>query len=113
MAEVRRWDQALGAMSLDAIRALHQPECDYRVSWNSHPAQTETSGTSRARCFYVLSGECEVAAGDTQWRLSAGEYADLPQGDYQLRVIGSNPLEFVSVWEVPEAYRAVRSEPAA
>jgi len=63
-----------------------------------------TAGTARAGRRYVLAGACAFAIGSSTWELQAGDVADIPEGEYQVRVLGSGPVEFVSVWELPPAF---------
>jgi hypothetical protein len=52
--------------------------------------------------------------GAQTWELQAGDVADIPAGGYRFRVTGSDPVEFVSVWELPPEFwpRRVESEQA-
>jgi hypothetical protein len=104
-ATVGRWDfDRWGPPSVEAIRALHQPASRYRISPASYLAGTAFGGTARAGRKYVLAGACAFIVGPSTWELQAGDFADIPEGEYLLRVLGSEPVELVSVWELPPAF---------
>ena len=103
MSEPSKWDEATyGPMSLESIRRLFQPESHYRVSWNTFPAGTAFNGWSRAGRRYIIDGGCTIRTAGHSWDLSAGEFLDLPEGDYLFSVTGESSVELVSVWELPE-----------
>jgi hypothetical protein len=97
-----RWDElSLGPLCVESIRALHQPPEHFRVSPNRFLASTAFVGIGRAGRKYVMSGSCSFTIGASTWELHAGDIADLPAGEYEFRVLGEEPVEFVSVWELP------------
>ena len=99
---VGRWDfDGWGPPRVEAIRALHRPAGHYRISPASYPAGTEFGGGARAGRMYVLAGICELTVGQSIWELQAGDIVDFPEGAYRFRVLGSGPVELVSVWELP------------
>jgi hypothetical protein len=103
--EPSKWDEATyGPMSLESIRRLFQPESRYRVSWNRHPAGAAFNEWSAAGRRYIISGVCMIRGGEHSWTLSAGEFLDVPEGDYWFSVPEESPVELVSVWELPEFF---------
>lgn len=102
-----RWDEATsGPISVEAIRMLHQPESNYRVSWNKYPPSTEFPGESfLSKTLYVLRGSCSVGFGDWSCRVGAGEFIELPGGKYRFSVRSDEEVEIVSVWELPAPLR--------
>lgn len=99
-----RWDEeALGPLTLEAVRRLYQPEARYRVRWNSHEAGVTYEGWARAMRRYVVSGSCVYEVAGRVWSLSGGEFADLPEGDYRFSASAESPVEFILVWELPES----------
>ena len=103
MSEPGKWDEAsYGPMSLESIRRLFQPESRYRVSWNTYPAGAAFNFWTSAGRYYIIAGGCTISAAGHSWDLSAGEFLDLPEGDYLFSVTGESSVELVSVWELPE-----------
>jgi hypothetical protein len=76
----------------------------FRVSSSRYPAGTLFSGLSRAARQYILSGACSFAVGTSAWELRAGDIADTPEGEFEFRVLGHEPAEFVTVWELPPEF---------
>lgn len=102
MGSAGRWDaERMGPLCVESVRALHQPPIRFRVSPRRYPAGTSFAGASRAGRQYVLSGACSFRVGISVWELQAGDIADIPEGAYEFRVLGTFPVEFVSVWELP------------
>ena len=102
MNGVVRWDyDRLGPLSLEAVRALHQPAERFRVTPSRYPAGTAFAGTARVGRRYILAGACVFTLGEGTWELHAGDIVDLPEGDYQFRVLGGEPVELVTVWALP------------
>lgn len=105
VGEANKWDEATyGPISLEAIRLQFQPEVRYRVSWNKYPAGASFNGWSRAGRHYIISGSCRYSIAGHVWDLTAGDFADLPEGDYWFSVTGDSSVEKVSVWELPESF---------
>ncbi len=104
--EPSKWDEATyGPMSLESIRRLFQPESRCHVGWNRYPAGATFNGWSRAGRRYIISGGCRIESGEQTWELLAGEFLDVPEGDYHFSVCEESPVELVSVWELPESLR--------
>jgi quercetin dioxygenase-like cupin family protein len=96
----------MGPLCLDSVRALHQPPERFRVSPSRYPAGASFSESTRAGRRYILSGACSFTAGKSVHELQAGDIADVPEGTYDFRVLGSGPVELVSVWELPFGFWA-------
>src|SRR5262245_59449350 len=107
---VHRWiELSSQPMSVEAIRKLHVPAAHFRVSPNRYAVGAVFPGTGMAGRIYVLLGRCSKAVGDWRAELTAGTYADFPAGSYEFKVLGTQDVEVVNVWEIPEGYR-VRSD---
>lgn len=101
--EPRKWDKSLsGEMTLGNIRNLYQPESDYRISWNEYPPETDFGGWSLKRRLYVVNGSCSITVKEHSLNLIAGEFADLPEGDYYFAASSHSQVEIISVWEIPK-----------
>jgi hypothetical protein len=101
--EPSKWDETLsGEMSLENIRELYQPEIHYRVSWNKYPSGTDFDGWSQSRRLYIINGSCLVTIKEQSLNLCAGEFSNLPEGDYHFNVPSDSQVELVSVWLIPE-----------
>lgn len=111
MDNVSQWDVATkGSLCLESVRLLHQPPEGFRISSNQYPAGTSFTEASRTSRRYVVSGACSFTIGASAWMLRAGDILRIPKGTYEVRVLGSDPVELVSVWELPLADRAVADE---
>ena len=105
MSEPSKWDEATcGLMSLESIRRLFQPESHYRVSWNRYPAGATFNGWWSAGRLYIIAGGCTMTTPEQSWDISAGEFLDVPEGDYLFSVTGESSVELVSVWKLPESF---------
>ena len=106
MGGIWRWEvDEMGSLCLESIHKIHQPSERFRVSPTQYPAGYKFSGIARAGRKYVLAGAFSITVGTSEWELQAGDIADLPEGEYQFRVMGSDPVNFVSVWELPPEVR--------
>ncbi len=113
---VERWKvPRMGPLCLESVRAIHQPPERFRVSPSCYPVGTSFPGSARAGRRYILSGACSFTVGASVWELHVGDIADIPEGGYEFRVLGSGPVEFVSVWELPSEFwdKASVAEPSA
>jgi hypothetical protein len=104
--QTENWDSSTrGILTIEAIRQIHVPNGDYRISPNSYPSHTRFAGFSRAGTMYVLSGSCLVTANEQKWHFSAPSFATLPEGRYTFGVFGDDDVQIVSVWELPVGFR--------
>jgi quercetin dioxygenase-like cupin family protein len=112
---VQNWDHSeWGPASLETIRLLHRPGERFRVSPGRYDPGESFPEAARAGRRYVLAGSCSFTKGGEVWELRAGEFADLPGGQFEFRVLGDSPVELVSVWELPpEFWGSGHAEPAA
>lgn len=103
--EVQTWDYSnWDAPSLEAIRSLHRPGERFRISPDHYDAGESFSTISRAGRRYVLAGSCSFTKGGSTWELHIGEFVDLPEGQFEFRVVGASPVELVSVWALPPEF---------
>ena len=97
---VQRWsDISDQPLTEAAIRARH-PRPRYRVSARRYPPGARFAGSSRAGTSYVVSGAVRFDVG-AEVTLRAGELAELPEGRFELEVLGEQPLVLVQCWELP------------
>lgn len=98
----QRWSDIYSTpLTLEAIRALHVPSSQYRISPKSYEAHIVVPGVSMAGRLYVLSGACVKTVGAWNASLEAGMFADFPKGDYQIEVGGEQRVRLVYVWPIP------------
>jgi len=100
--ESRNW--MMVPLTEDAIRAAHQPKGHFRVRCAKYPPGTRFSGSMRAGRCYVIRGACRYDFGD-RVELTAGQFADLPEGGYELEVLGNEAVDLVLVRELPVEFR--------
>lgn len=99
--QVRTWDTICKqAMSRQTIAALYQPESAYRISEYTYPAGAKFQGAMREGTCYVLAGAFQWTSDQSVW-IRAGEFATLPQGEYQIEVAPTAPVTMIKVWELP------------
>lgn len=112
---VHRWtDVSQEPLTLAAIRSLHQPESHFRISPSAMPAGVKFTGlNSIAGRIYVLRGRCSMTVGDWRADLRSGTFADFPAGSFTFEVFGTNEIEVVKVWLIPESYQLAESADTA
>lgn len=102
--KIHAWNSALGSMSEESIRELHQPAERFRVSRKRYLTGTAFPGAMRSGTCYVLAGACQYIFNDRGViELRRGEYAKLPEGSYSFSVIGDESVDLVMAWELPPA----------
>ena len=103
--QVNPWNSADGELTLDLIQSLHVPAGQFRISHRHYDAGTQFGGSSRAQRFYLLSGSCEYTVGDATWEMAAPCFADLPAGEFRIRVSNDAEVSLVNVWNLPPDFR--------
>lgn len=105
MIPTNQWNSAEnGPLNVSVIKTLHEPAGHFRVSPRRYPAGTSFVGAARAGRVYVLLGACYLAGDQWECCLAAGEFAELPAGDYRFRATGADGVELVRVWELPHDF---------
>ncbi|WP_020467830.1 hypothetical protein [Zavarzinella formosa] len=108
------WDYpSHGPLSLEAVRRVHRPGERFRISPARHHPGESFSEISRAGRRYVLAGSCSFTQGNFVWELRAGQFADLPEGPFEFRVLDAGPAELVRVWELPPGFWSGQAEQGA
>jgi len=102
---VRKWsDYNDVPLTEEAIRQCFQPADEYRVTLKRYPAETQFDGTMRQGTIFVVEGVCKIAfEGDSapcELMVSAGEFVEVPGGNYELLVTGPGDLTIVCVWRL-------------
>jgi mannose-6-phosphate isomerase-like protein (cupin superfamily) len=85
MTKPQDWDVTThGPLTLEAVKALHQPAYKYRIQQFSRSPHTPFPNISVASTLYVVSGACLVTieSMDAPYALSAGQFLSIPQGTY-------------------------------
>ncbi len=97
-----RWDDHYnGSMSEYAIRNAFVPQTNYQISKSTYPSGTSFPGAARPGTCFVVQGACRYCFGDDSVDIAAGEFAELPEGEYTFCVIGDEELVMVRVWQIP------------
>lgn len=94
MVRIHEWDMALGPLSVDAVKALHDGP-SFHISRKEYPAGARFEGAGRASLWYVLGGSCVLNLGQ-EYELVEGSVVELPKGEYGVSV-GSAGLVMVQV----------------
>lgn len=102
-ARVEKWSEHWSTpMTEQSIRDVFVPAYQFRISPSKYPPATSFGGAMRSGKCFVISGACEFTCGDTSVALHAGEFAELPEGEYGFKVLGDRAVELVMVWRLPE-----------
>lgn len=100
-ATIGAWGElGRGELTEEAIRAYHVPPSSHRISKFFYPIGTKFPGRMRRARAYVVSGQC-VYTFHERIAISAGQFADLPEGDYTFEVVGLEELQVILVWRLP------------
>jgi hypothetical protein len=109
--DVQRWDdERRGPLSEEAVRELHRPADDYRISRQTYEQGTAFPGRMRTGRVYVLSGRCAYSFGSASVQIAAGEFCDLVAGDFNFHVVGDGPCSLVLVWDLSGFFRFVEGK---
>lgn len=88
-----------GKPSEDILRSRFNPK-EFRVSRSLYPPHDRFPGVMTSGTCYVLQGACRYTFGDSSVLLRAGEFCQLPGGDYEFEVVGPSAAEEVLVWDM-------------
>lgn len=96
----QRWsDHFAGAPSEATLRERFHPGA-FRVSRSLYAPHDRFPGVmSRGTC-YVLHGACRYTFAGEAVTVRAGEFCELPGGDYEFEVVGAAGAEEVLVWDM-------------
>jgi hypothetical protein len=61
-----------------------------------------TDRLARAGKVYVFEGSCTFKTDMGSVHVKAGEYVDLPPGDYEFEVPAESPVRLMNVYHLPE-----------
>lgn len=105
--EASVWDEArFGPLTEDAVRGEYATSSDIRIRTQRYEPGTSFVGSSRLGAFYVVSGACRLRFRDSSAvTLEANTYATLPEGQYELEVVGESSVEIIRVWCLPVEQR--------
>jgi hypothetical protein len=96
----KTWDvEADGPLTQATLEARFAPPARFRVSPSRYPVGSRLKLTAAAGLCFVIRGTCRLRCPEPLL-LRPGQYAALPGGDFELRVVGSEPVELIRVFEV-------------
>lgn len=96
----RTWDaKADGPLTQETLEAHFAPPARYRVLPSRYPVGSRLKLTAAPGLCFVVRGVCRLRCPEPLL-LRPGQYAALPGGDFELRVVGSEPVELIRVFEV-------------
>jgi mannose-6-phosphate isomerase-like protein (cupin superfamily) len=99
---VAEWRHDYGqGLDLSRLRERYSPPDRFRVSEYVYPTGTETTSSMLAGKCFVLAGTLVFEFPTFEVTVRQGEFADLPQGTHQLRVVGEQDAKLIFVWEIP------------
>jgi len=106
---VRDWDISVyGKISEAKVRVLHRPLEHFRISRSVYSAGEDDGGSMRACICYVLRGACSYSFGPEELiEIHESQFAHLPEGSYEFRVLGEQPIELILVWTPPKESQVV------
>jgi len=98
----KNWsDLSAATISEEAIRALHQPQENFKIYVNTYEAgQSVPAKAGHAFVLYVLAGSCKIALDGSDVTLSAAEWIRLEKGAYTFDVVGKEELQLVKVFSL-------------
>jgi hypothetical protein len=103
MNQPENWDFGnFGALTLDAVRARHQPDSRFRIQKHAADRHTQFPSINSVRkTIYVLSGSLIVAseAGSETYSVQANQFIDLLPGEHLLTY--PERVEWIQVLELP------------
>lgn len=96
------WRDLVGTKSLDEyLTEQYGDKTKFRLTRRAYPKGTRTVwGTVAVKCF-VLEGSCRYSLGDVRFDIAAGEYCELPQGQYDFEVVGDSECVFFTAYLIP------------
>jgi hypothetical protein len=100
---IETWDkQALGPLTLESVKARHQPAWHFRIQQHHYEAHTPYSSTGVARTYYVVSGQCAITVeGNLNSHVvESNQFLRIPAGTNLIS--HSGPLDIIVVLELPE-----------
>jgi hypothetical protein len=104
---VREWAEISDEpLDQSAISKLYAGRGPHRVSTSWYPAGSAFRGTTRSGTVYVFEGRCRYDLDGSSIELRAGQFADLPAGEYGFEALGSEPVLLVRVWKLPDSVLA-------
>lgn len=96
----KTWDEAKdGPLSQETLEERFAPPARFRVAPSRYPVGARLHLTSAPGLCFVVKGTCRLRCPEPLL-LKPGQYAALPGGDFELRVVGSEPVELIRVFEV-------------
>lgn len=94
------WDpEADGPLTLAVLEARFAPPSRFRITPGRYPAGSRLKLSAAPGLCFVLRGTCRIRCPEPLL-LRPGQYAALPGGDFELRVVGAEPVELIRVFEV-------------
>lgn len=89
-----------GEPSEATLRRHYDPKL-YRVSKSNYsPRMQGFPGLMASGACYALQGACRHRFGQKEIILKAGEFCELPGGDFTLDVLSASPVVLVRVWDM-------------
>jgi len=103
-SSIQHADPSAAPRSLEEVRALYQPNAEYRISPYAYQVGTRFEGCGRSCTVHVLAGSCEFKFEGMSVALSMGQRASIPSGDYIFEVVGPTSVELVYIWHLPPLF---------
>jgi len=103
MTMVKKYWSSLSTepMSEEAIRALYQPQKDFKFYLNTvEPGKSLSTKGAHAFDLYVLTGSCKTSIEGIELHLAAQEMITLEKGSYEFEVVGDTELRLIKVFSL-------------
>lgn len=99
---IKRWsDISSDPISIEAIRARHLPQENFKLYMNTYEAGKNFSAKAgHAFVLYVLAGSCKITMDDSEVTLHASQLITLEKGSYAFDVLGNEELKLVKVFSL-------------
>ena len=92
-----------GEPSETAIRNYYS-STEYRISKQSFPRNIKLPGKMIPGICFVLEGSCVYTFNNFSVLLNAGQFCELPGGQYEIEVLGERDFASVLVWKLPPKF---------
>ena len=101
--DVQQWSDRFAGVPSEATLRERFPPGAFRVSRSLYAPHDRFPGVMTAGTCYVLQGACRYAFAGEVVTVRAGEFCELPGGDYEFEVVDPMGAEEVLVWDLRAA----------
>ena len=97
--DVKIWNDTV-QLSERLLRQKYSAKTKYRVSSSKYQPGESVPGTQKEGLLFIISGICKYSADKDSAIMGKNLFMWFPRGDYEIKVIGSEELHFVTIWSL-------------